>query len=703
MKYWKEFLFDEDYKTIKTNKQKEYINIECSFDIETTSMYINEEKVSFMYIWTFGLKDERFIYYGRTWQELMEFLEIVQETFNLNEDRNLICFIHNLGYEFQFMRKYFTWLDVFSIEERKPLKAVCSLGIEFRDSYLLSGYSLGKLADNLQKHTIKKLGDFDYKKIRHYETPITEQEFLYCRNDVLILLYYINEQIEIYKDITKIPLTNTGRVRKYVRDMCYYSSKDHKKTSKGKYTQYRNLIEDLTLNEDSYNMLKRCFMGGFTHSNGKYTDKIIDDVTSIDFTSSYPAVMLTELFPMSRPIPVKPDEYNTKAKYLKLASKYNLMFNVKFENLQAKFYNENYLSKSKCYLIDGEVENNGRIFRADSLTTTITEIDFEIISQCYTWDSIYIDNMYKFYKAYLPKPILQSVINLYKDKTELKGVKGKEVEYLLSKGMLNSIYGMTVTDIVRNEITYNDDWGVTPADVDEQITDYNTKKSRFLYYPWGVWVTAYARRNLWSGIININEDYIYSDTDSIKMRNYKKHKEYINKYNEIVKEKLKSMCKYNNFNFEDLQPETQNGVKKLIGVWDFDGEYSRFKTLGAKRYLVEYKDTKELEITVAGLGKKNGVAYMKNYCNNNNFKVFEMFTNSLYIPKGETGKSTHTYIDKEHTFICKDYLGNKTKIETLSGVHLEECDFTLSISDLYINFLNNIMKGYLFTGMGKLI
>ena len=58
------------------------------------------------------------------------------------------------------------------------------------------------------------------------------------------------------------------------------------------------------------------------------------------------------------------------------------------------------------------------------------------------------------------------------------------------------------------------------------------------------------------------------------------------------------MCLQNKFNFEDLQPKTNNGIKKLIGVWDFDGSYSRFKTLGAKRYLVEYKDTKELEITV---------------------------------------------------------------------------------------------------------
>ena len=44
---------------------------------------------------------------------------------------------------------------------------------------------------------------------------------------------------------------------------------------------------------------------------------------------------------------------------------------------------------------------------------------------------------------------------------------------------------MTVTDIVRNEVSYTTDWGVEPANPEEQIEKYNTSRSRFLYYPWG--------------------------------------------------------------------------------------------------------------------------------------------------------------------------------------------------------------------------
>ena len=210
---------------------------------------------------------------------------------------------------------------------------------------------------------------------------------------------------------------------------------------------------------------------------------------------------------------------------------------------------------------------------------------------------------------------------------------------------MNSIYGMSVTAVVRDTIVYDGKWETFPADVEEQIDDYNKSFNRFLYYPWGIWVTAYARRNLWYGIISMGDDYVYADTDSIKFLNYDKHKPFIEWYNNMIEEKLKKICSLYKIPFNRMKPKTQEGVVALIGVWDLDGQYSRFKTLGAKRYLVEHKATGELELTVAGLSKSNGLEYMKRKCNYDNSKVFEMFDDELYIPAEETGKNTHTYID----------------------------------------------------------
>lgn len=690
-------MYDIEYEVIRNNKKIEYINLECGFDIETTSTYTSEgKKFAFMYVWTFGLKDENYIIHGRTWEEFISLCEDLQEHFNLSENRRLICYVHNLGFEFQFMRKYFEWVDVFSIDERKPLKALCSYGIEFRDSYLLSGFNLELTAKNLTKHKVDKLiGDLDYDLIRHDKTPLTDEEIGYIRNDVIIILYYINEQIEIYGDITKIPLTNTGRVRKYVKDRCYFTNTNHAKSSAGKYQRYRTIMNDLTLDSKVYKMLNRGFMGGFTHANANYTGQIINDVTSIDFTSSYPAVMLSEKFPMSKPIKT---EFTKDKNFDYYRKRYALIFNIKFTNLVSKIPQENYLSESKCYEKVKIQENNGRVYRAESLITTITDVDYEIIKQAYTWDKAEVNNVYRFYRGYLPKSIIESIIDLYKDKTVLKGVKGMEVEYVLSKGMLNSIYGMTVTRVVRDDIIYTDDWDIEPANIDEQIAKYNKSRNRFLYYAWGVWVTAYARRNLWYGIISMGDDYIYSDTDAIKFKNYDKHKPFIEDYNKHITSKITMMCNHYRLDYNRLEPKTKDGVISPIGVWDLDGEYSRFKTLGAKRYLVEYKDTKEMEMTVAGLSKRNGLNYLKTIYKDNT-EVFNAFNDEMYIPAEHTGKMTHTYIDEPMTFKLQDYQGKEGTGRALSSVHLEKTDFTLSLARQYQEFIEMAKQGYIYKGL----
>lgn len=683
-------------KIIRTNKQVRYYNLACSFDIETTSYMQDDEKTAFMYIWMFQV--ENLAVYGRTWQEYQNFMFRLSNRYHLNADKRLIIYVHNLSFEFQFMKDYFMWENVFAVDERKPIKALTLSGMEYKDSYILAGYSLASVAKNLVSHTIEKLtGDLDYSLIRTWKTSMSEQELAYCEYDVRIVVFYIQEQIEQYGDVTKIPLTNTGRVRNEVRDNCYYTSKNHRKSSTGKYKRYRKLMNELTLTSDEYKQLKRAFQGGFTHANGNHSGKLLKNVSSIDFTSSYPAVMVSEKFPMSKPFKI---EIQSMEQLRVAMKKYSLVFEVRFEGLESKFYSESYLSESKCRHIEKPIINNGRIFSADSLETTITEIDFSILEQCYNWENIGVTNVTAFYKDYLPRSIIESILKFYKGKTQLKNVEGSEVEYMRSKGMLNSVYGMSVTDIVQDESIFEEGkWFSEMPDFDEKIEKNNKSAKRFLYYPWGVFVTAYARRNLWTGIIEFNQDYIYSDTDSIKCLNYENHINYIKKYNQLVTKKVNQMAEHYQLSEELFRPKTIQGNVKPIGVWDFEGTYNLFKTLGAKRYLVE--ESGQLEMTVAGLSKQNGINYMIEQCNNDFEQVFEMFNDELYIPSERTGKMTHTYCDEHLKLFVTDYQGNQEEVYTKGGVHLEPCDFTLSISKEYGKFLNMLMQGYLFKGVSK--
>lgn len=689
----------ENYSVIKNNKKIRYFNIACAFDIETSSFYENDEKRAIMYEWTFEI--ENIIIYGRTWQEFYNLYNFLISVFELYEDRRLIIYVHNLSFEFQFLKNRFNWLNVFAIDNRKPIYAVTNDGVEFRCSYLLSGYSLAKLGENLQKYKVQKMvGDLDYKLIRNSKTELTEKELKYCFNDVQIVTCYIKECIEKDGNITQIPLTKTGYVRKFCRNSCLYEGSHRHNTNK--FLKYHRLMKALTITKDEYSQLKRAFQGGFTHANAFYSDKLLYNVGSYDFTSSYPSVMIAEQYPMSKGKIVKVKTKKELNHYLKY---YCCLFDVQFTNIESTSLFEHYLASSRCSKLEEYVEDNGRIVKASNLITTITELDYKIITKLYKWDNIKIGKFRIYQKAYLPTDFVKAILKLYSDKTTLKDVQGKESEYLNSKEMLNSCYGMAVTDICRNEIKFeNGKWIEELSDIEKSLKHYNNSKKRFLFYAWGVWVTAYARRNLFKGIMEFGNDYVYSDTDSVKGLNIDNHKEFIEKYNKNIVKKLEKALKWHNLPLESISPKTITGKIKTLGVWDFEGVYSRFKTLGAKRYMVE-KDNK-ISMTVSGVNKKFAVPYLvKKYGD----KIFDNFTNELYIPKktpqnmkifdsnglkieNPTGKNTHTYLDFSQQGIIKDYQGNIDEYDEFSSTHLEPTDFTLTLSNKYIDFLMGIRE-----------
>lgn len=659
------------------NKKIWYCNLACSFDIETSSFFNEKgEKQSIMYIWQFAIFDSVII--GRTWNDFFKLLDSLVKFYNLSVSNRLVCYIHNLSYEFQFIRKLFEWEDIFATDERKPLYACTKSGIEFKCSYRLSGYSLAVLAKNLTRHTIdKKVGDLDYSLVRHSDTFISDDELGYCVNDVLIVTAYIQECIEDYGDITKIPLTQTGKVRRYVREL---TLKDD---------VYKYMIRKLELKPKEYLQLRKAFQGGFTHANPMYTLQECEDVTSYDFTSSYPTAMVSEKFPMSKSKYIGSVSVDALKYY---TQNYCCLFDLKLTNVMSRYTFENIISFSKCFRIKNYTLNNGRVFSAEELYTTITELDFEVICKFYNFDDIEIRNLYIYEKDYLPKSFIMAILKLYNDKTQLKGVQGKEIEYLHSKEMLNSCYGMAVTDLLNNEYIYeHNEWSTKETSIDNAIEDYNKDKNRFLFYPWGVWVTAYARRNLFTGIYECKNDYIYADTDSIKIFNADKHKKYIDNYNAMIENKLNAMCKHYNIDFNLCKPKTKDGIEKMLGVWDFDGKYKMFKSLGAKRYMI-YTDDNKLSLTVSGVNKKFAVPYLMKKYNNDIKKIFNVFDDLLVFPKGANGKKILTYIDSEQKGIVKDYLEKVKEYDEKSSIFMEDTEYNLNINCEYLDFILKLNK-----------
>lgn len=670
---------------VTSTKQITFYNAPLAFDIETTSFEVHSNgqviKQAITYIWTLAIKDV--IVQGRTWEEFIKVCKFMSEWYELNDKQRLVIYIHNLSYEFQFMHKWFEWTEVFSLHKRRPVRALCDLGIEFRCSYKLSGYSLTMVGEQLTKHNIRKLkGDLDYSLKRNYKTPLTEKELAYTYNDVLIITAYIEEYIERVGSIAEIPMTKTGEVRNFTRKQCFYGG-GKKKENQDVYKKYRNIMKTLILTAEEYKQAKAAFAGGHTHANANYVGDVVHEVASEDFTSAYPAVMVTERFPMSAPEFIKIKDEQDFATNLE---QYCCMFDVEFDDIQSTNYNENYISKSHCTKIKGLVENNGKVDSAEHIKITLTEQDFKIILDNYTWKNMIVYNFRRMKKGYLPTNLIKALLEIYKLKTELKGVDERVVEYQQSKERLNSFYGMCVTDICRPTIIYSPlEWTSETPDISEAIKKNNNSAKRFLYYLWGVWVTAYNRRNLFMAIKELGEDYVYSDTDSVKFKNFEKHKQFFETYNKINEFKLKNAMNYHKLDYDLCRPKTIKGVTKVLGAWEFEGISTRFKTLGSKRYL--YEKNNELTLTVAGLNKQDALKYMQKVFGN---QIFENFKEGLYIPPENTGKQTHTYIDEEMDGVLTDYLGNKAEYHEKSGIHLSNAEYTLSLSEIYLQYLLGI-------------
>lgn len=672
-----------------------YFNIPASFDIETSSFtYIdsltNEEvKAATMYIWQLGING--ITIYGRTWEEFLITLERLVDYLNLSPHRRLIIYVHNLGYEFQFIRKMFEWDKVFAIKQRRPVYAICE-GLEFRCSLFLSNYALAYIGENLlHKYPVKKLlGDLDYYKHRHSKTPLTPQELDYCINDVRVVMSYIQEKIELEGDITQLPLTNTGYVRNYCRKECFYEGiAENDEASRHRVQMnYRAIMKSLQVSDDEeYDQMHRAFMGGFTHASALYSGKVLNDVGSADLTSSYPFTMVAQYFPMTKGEYIGTVEDNSLFNHY--LSTYCCLFDIEFTNLMPIQEYENPLSESRCKLEGDYCVNNGRIVSARLCTTTLTELDYDTISKFYKWDYVKVMNMRVYHRGYLPKALILAVLSLYGDKTQLKDVEGKEIEYLVSKNMINAAFGMMVTAIVRDEFQYSEDWFKKGADVDSQLAGYNKNFNRFLYYGWGIWVTSHARHNLFSAIYEFGTDYVYSDTDSIKGINFDDHAEYFKKYNDVVFEKLLDMCNHYKIPFNKCRPLTKKGEPKLIGVWDREKGYARFKTVGAKRYIYEHEDGK-INMTVSGLNKHNAMPYLLEENDNNHDLIFEKFGEGMFIPAGHTGKLTLTYIEEEMKGTLVDYRGVEGEFHELSAIHMEPQSYYMSLVGDYIKFLKGV-------------
>lgn len=697
MHLWED-LTDFKRAPIYRSGKKSYSDIIYAFDIEVSSLfningtwqrfddtitdYRDIEKVAVPYIWMFGIEDQ--VYYGRYLRDFADVLEHIS-----NPLLTKFVYIHNASYEFQFLRTIFeergwTVTDLVARENRSPIAwKIEELNIIFRCTLHLTGLKLEKAAERYTSIE-KKTGDLDYNKERSPLTYLSKQELGYCEYDILCVYEIVKYFREKYKHLKRIPLTSTSEMRRaYQNTVPGYH-----------YKMVKRNIPDVV----RWKLLNASFQGGLTHPNIIHANQhLYVPVGSHDESSAYPYHMCLPVYPQGPFFEIDPRKV-----WMYPHNRWCVIYSVRFEDLQSVYYNH-YIARSKCRYSTDCAWDNGRLIGGSWVEFPgITDIDMDIIMDAYKPKKVIIYRAFVSRKGYLPGYYIRFVLDLYSDKTTLKGIPDRADEYNSKKSLLNSCFGACCTSVIKSTIAYtNNDWEpikkLTDEIIEEKLAEERAKNNPLFVYAHGVYITAASRRSLWENIVEpgMDEDVVYYDTDSIKYINPEEHQQQFVEHNKKVDANLLEMCNHFGFDYELTRPKDKKGKAHPLGWFENEGNedgisYTEFCTLGAKRYAYRSVEDNQLHITVSGVNK-GGAEVLQDDISN--------FRNGLKFGYKEAKKNIALYIDHMAPVTFTDIDGNNYRSDYRYGVVIYPTTYTLG-ADKYIEEIGvfeDVYKDYILT------
>ena len=416
------------------------------------------------------------------------------------------------------------------------------------------------------------------------------------------------------------------------------------KGARENFNEHFEIDKRIELKQEIKDMERLSYRGGWTHANLKHINKILEKQgVSIDKNSSYPAQMCYGLLPYGAPIEfnsiedmkeyMKENELtmddhvfiiNTGFDYVRPKSeKYDL------EVIQLGSVNATMEFKKMSFEHGAKVVQNGNTFinrnywgednkiqiykkgceEIANYNFTITNVEYDFLNKYYEFgyhgEIDFIDDEITFeglrtgkvllYKA--ERGILREYIEeLYLMKDEVKrrinkGEKGLDALYSSIKVLLNSLYGKFGSKVRKTlDNLFLNDEGIFSWDIgckkelrengnEIDLLEYDSEE---YYVPFASFVTANARVEIQTMVIEAIgvENFLYTDTDSI--------------YCSLTKEQLIEALKKINYELDGYE----------LGKWDLEHEFNKFKSLGAKKYMLYDTKIEKICVACAGVPKK---------------------------------------------------------------------------------------------------
>lgn len=600
-------------KTVHKDKRKgfsatrKYFDVTATFDIETT----NSGTDGFAYSFQTCIGSE--VVVPRYFEDWAEIIETLVEKWSITDNKRLVIYVYNLGYEYTYLIQMLCdrWGDCEALytKSRKPLYLSFDNGIEFRDSFKLFQKSLACATEGCKHEKLK--GDLDYSVYRTPDTELTDTEFAYCVNDVLGMWEAIERlKKEHHYNAATIPYTNTGMVIEAVNKEC------------GNDRTCKRAFENLHLNARQMKLCYKAMAGGDTHGTRWRAGRTFYNCNSYDFKSAHPSQQLLWKFPAGKPFDL-PDEMPQEDAELLIDSGYGWVGKIMLLDFDIRpECPDPCISVSKCAAVEGRRgTDNGRLLGADAAFVYVDSNDWQRICEGYTFEKMVVMESVGFRLDYLPNAFRGAILEKFRIKETMKGTP----EYAFSKICVNAIFGACAQKTIRDEYSADigDDIAFTRTDWETNLegkTPEQVEKSQKRKFPflWGLWTASLTRFYLWQILKIVGwENVIYWDTDSCKFEGKKCPG--VEAYNATVR----AQCEK-----RGVVVEKKDGKKVYIGIAEDEHPnaefgYKEFRFLHAKCYAARTCDG-TLESTIAGVGKEEGQAALKDDIENlNDFLIIK--------------------------------------------------------------------------------
>lgn len=417
------------------------------------------------------------------------------------------------------------------------------------DNWVKTNSSLKSLGEKLNKMGVlsedEMKTDFDYiqynkkedmtdEEARAYARQVfdnlDEEEMTYIKNDVIILAKVVYYYSELFKDFDYSKTTFTSNVLESYNTNDLTSFQLLNRVGEGKEKQEIRYTDYQFANQNFYDYLKHFYRGGLNFYNQFFVGKIIrSGVFGIDINSSYPYAM--HYFKIPTYLHSYEEHETEQEVTIEYTDDYYSLFQISKETFDNLILNpiQSIIVKQilvKYYNTNEFININSYTFK---MIEQITGVRYESIPAFnkITFETKYFGSREKIEEFYQVKTqgknknklLFHSPYDI-KELNEENEVLFSEEEIAISKVNLNGLYGIPALRPFFNLFRLHDN---------KYINIENGHRNNERNIVFSIFVTSVSLWNLLSPFKyltqkEIDENFLYSDTDSLYFKQEVKHK-----------------------------------------------------------------------------------------------------------------------------------------------------------------------------------